>query len=465
MNGGALIGGRYQLLRGIGAGGMGEVWEAVHTVTRKRVAIKVLNGKYARQPSVRARFLLEARAACRVRHPNVVQVHDVLELDDGAPAMVMDLLEGESLSAKLEREVTIAIGPLASILAPVVDAMMAAHALRIVHRDLKPDNLFLERLPDGGIVVKVLDFGIAKVTETDEERGGPDKARLTGTGAVLGTPYYMSPEQAFGEKDLDYRSDVWSLGVILYECLSGARPTEGDNFGQILKMITTGSIPSLAILAPHVPADIVDVVMRMLKCDRTARPELREVLETLRRYKADSIVPAAVRRVTIQSSAPQAVDPSRATAQLDETAPAIVTQHAAVSIAPRRGHALRWAAVAACAVALLGGGIARSAWTSHDGTGITAMASNASPGTATTSAPAEATPLPAPAPRITPEPAAETAAVTTPPPPAARPVVAAAKKSAPAAAPVTPAVAQAAPATPAAPAASVVGKLHTDQPF
>jgi serine/threonine protein kinase len=260
---------------------MGEVWEATHEVTTKRVAIKVLNATYARQASVRERFLREARAACRVRHPNVVQVHDVVELPDGSPAMVMDLLSGESLAAKLERERTVALGELATILAPAASAVAAAHALGIVHRDLKPDNLFLERTPDGRTMVKVLDFGIAKITPGEQEQKG---AALTSTGAVLGTPYYMSPEQAFGEKDLDYKSDVWSFGIIVWECLVGRRPTEADNFGQIMKTITTGGIPPLAKVAPQVPKEISDLVERMLSRERAPRPELRDVAAVLERW-------------------------------------------------------------------------------------------------------------------------------------------------------------------------------------
>jgi eukaryotic-like serine/threonine-protein kinase len=356
---------------------MGEVWEATHEVTRKSVAIKVLNATYSQRPEVRARFLQEARAACRVRHPNVVQVHDVLDLPDGAPAMVMDFLKGESLAAKLEREHSIPIGPLATILVPVVDAMAVAHGLGIIHRDLKPDNLFLESVHDGTIVVKVLDFGIAKVARSEAERDNP---ALTGTGAVLGTPYYMSPEQTFGEKDLDHRADIWSFGIILYECLTGRRPTEADNFGQILKTITTGAIPPLVQVAPHVPADISDLVARMLRCARAERPELSEVLAVLRHhaglpYTSQPIVivspgsgPTASRPDVATEAAP-ALTPGPAAPVLDNTAESFgLSQIPGLPRRPRR--ALQWAAVGACVIALGGGGYAK--WRSAQPVAVTA---------------------------------------------------------------------------------------------
>ena len=460
---GAVIGGRYQLVRGIGAGGMGEVWEATHKVTGKRVAIKVLNAAYAKQPSLRARFLLEARAACRVRHPNVVQVHDVLELADGAPAMVMDFLEGEALSAKLERDHVIAIGPLATILAPVVDAMAAAHALGIVHRDLKPDNLFLERLPGGEMIVKVLDFGIAKVARGDDERDSP---ALTGTGAVLGTPYYMSPEQTFGERDLDYRSDVWSLGIILYECLTGRRPTEAENFGQIFKAITTGSIPPLRSVAPHVPSDVADLVSRMLKCNRTERPALREVLEVLRRH-ASALPPsfAPPVRVVAVSSAPTDLSTQN---QLDETAPACETASEPPAKLPRRpARALRWGAAAACILALAGAAFTRSSWSggaaAPSGPAAQAAGLVATP-VAAAAAPAEA----APQPPIVAEPAVIAPvrpAVLAPKKVAPPASVTAALAAAPSAAALPAAPSAAAPRLPAAPAGSNVGILEPTAPF
>lgn len=274
---GDVVGGRYRLLRLLGEGGMGAVWAAIHMVTGKGVAVKFLRAELTTNLGLVERFLREARAACSVRHPNVVQIHDVLTLESGAPAMVMELLDGESLGEKLSREGRLPIPEFSRLMTPVLGALAAAHAEAIVHRDLKPDNLFLVKLPDGGTDVKVLDFGIAKVSTTEQASG-----QLTKTGSMLGTPFYMSPEQLFGEKDVDARSDIWALGIIFYECLSGVLPTFADNLGQIIKTVTSTGIPSLASVAPHVPAPLSTLVDRMLARERSARPsnldEIRAVV-------------------------------------------------------------------------------------------------------------------------------------------------------------------------------------------
>ncbi|MBX3225231.1 MAG: serine/threonine protein kinase [Labilithrix sp.] len=288
---GETIADRYRLERLLGEGGMGAVWAATHLVTRKLVAIKTLKPELTKSASLVERFLREARAACAVRHPNVVQIHDVLALESGVPIMIMDFLEGESLGARLLRQRRIPLPELSKILLPVFSAVSAAHAASIVHRDLKPDNLFLvslsgsTTLPDGTraaddeISVKVLDFGVAKITAVDESTGP-----LTKTGAMLGTPFYMSPEQLFGEKDVDTRSDIWALGVIIYECLTGRRPTEADNLGQITKLVTVTGIPPIVTVKPNVPADVNALVARMLTRDRTMRPSLDEAREVFGRY-------------------------------------------------------------------------------------------------------------------------------------------------------------------------------------
>ncbi len=214
-----------------------------------------------------------------------MQIHDVLEIEGGLPVMVMELLEGETLARKLERDGPLPVEQLARLMLPVLSAVGTAHELGIVHRDLKPENVFLASTRDGGVDVKVLDFGIAKLTATegDAARSGG----LTGTGAMLGTPYYMSPEQAFGEKDVDHRADVWSLGVIFYECLSGVRPTQAENIGQIFKIVMTDSIAPLAKRAPGLPTELTELVDRMLQRDRERRPaDLREVVDVLARFGA-----------------------------------------------------------------------------------------------------------------------------------------------------------------------------------
>jgi serine/threonine protein kinase len=293
---------RYRLERLLGEGGMGAVWAAVHAVTRKKVALKFLKPVIAAKLELRQRFIREARAASAVRHPNVVTIHDVAELDDGTPFMVMDLLVGESVGSLLERRGRLHVTELARILVPAISAIQAAHALGIVHRDLKPDNLFLA---EGGIV-KVLDFGIAKLTATDGDAA--KSGALTKTGSILGTPFYMSPEQIFAERDIDGRSDVWSLGVIFYECLTGERPTHAENLGQIFKIITTGTIAPITTLRPDVPADVRDLVGRMLTRDREKRPGMDEIASLLERYASAPVV--------VEPAAPQTRDLAHATTPL-----------------------------------------------------------------------------------------------------------------------------------------------------
>ena len=263
---------------------MGAVWAATHTVTGKAVALKFLLGA-GDDPGMRERLLREARAVCAVMHPNVVPVHDVLELEGGAPALVMDILTGESLSAKLLRAGTLPQDEVVRIAIDVLSALEAAHAIGIIHRDLKPDNIFLARTPGSKVDdIKVLDFGIAKVTTLNE--GDAQAAALTRTDAMVGTPYYMAPEQVYGEKDIDPRSDLWSIGIVLYECLAGVRPTEGTNLGQIFKLVTIGPFPSLAEKAPHVSPSLAKLVGWCLERSRDNRPksatELREALERVR---------------------------------------------------------------------------------------------------------------------------------------------------------------------------------------
>ncbi len=279
---GSVLAGRFRLERLLGQGGMGVVWAAMNTATGRRVAIKMLRDANAEDPHVRRRFLREGRAASAVQHPNVVEILDVFELEDQTPAMVMELLDGESLGQRLRRVRTLSIEEMAKLLVPAVAAVGAAHALGIVHRDLKPDNIFLAAGLEGTTVVKVLDFGIAKIT-SESEQG--QSAALTGTGAMLGTPYYMAPEQLFSDETLDYRCDIWALGIIFYECLAGKRPTRGDTFADIVKVIATHSILKLETAAPNVPPEVCKLVGRMLSFDKKNRPQsLHDVLVVLKHY-------------------------------------------------------------------------------------------------------------------------------------------------------------------------------------
>ncbi|APR76144.1 Serine/threonine protein kinase [Minicystis rosea] len=274
MRPGDVIAQRYRLDRHLGSGGMGAVWAATHTVTGRPIALKLIRARED-DPSARRRVLREARAAGAVQHPSVVAIHDVVETADGAPVLVMELLEGESLRARLDRDRTLSVAETRALARTVLGALDVAHRAGIVHRDLKPDNLFL--LPSGE--VKILDFGIAKLLAGGER---PDAAsKLTATGALVGTPFYMAPEQAFGEA-VDGRADLWSLGVVLYECLAGDVPTRGDNLGQVLRRLTIGDLAPLSTRAPHVPAALSRAVDALLSIDVEKRPaSAQEALDAI----------------------------------------------------------------------------------------------------------------------------------------------------------------------------------------
>src|ERR1051325_1421415 len=272
---GDLVAARYRLERRIGEGGMGGVWGAEDAVAHGRVALKLLKD-VAGDPDAPKRVVRGGRAAAPVRHPSLGPTRDAIDLGDGSPVLVMELPDGESLRERLRREPRIAVRELAAIMVQVVSAVGAAHALGIVHRDLKPENIFLCHGPTAVPVVKILDFGIAKLTALDGEA-----RRSTGltTGAVLGTPEYMAPEQVFAEADLDHRADIWALGLIIYQCLSGVLPTQAGSVGQVLKNVLARPFEPVERIVDGVPSELAQLVARMLSRERAARPgALREVL-------------------------------------------------------------------------------------------------------------------------------------------------------------------------------------------
>jgi hypothetical protein len=288
--------GRYHVLYRVGGGGMGVVFAARDLELRRTVALKVLRpSDGAPSKKMRARLLREARAAAAVRHGNVVAVHEVFE-HEGLPVLVMDLLEGESLRARLSRVRALSVDAALAVIAPVLSALETAHGLGVVHRDLKPDNIFLVDA-GGRELVKILDFGVAKLTAAPD---APLSGSLTESGALVGTPHYMAPEQAFGERDVDSRADLWSVGVVLYECLAGARPFAGSNLGQVLKALTERAIRPIEEVVPGLPPQLVGLLGRLLS-DREERPTAaaaRQIVEQIRTGVASGVVagPARPRR-------------------------------------------------------------------------------------------------------------------------------------------------------------------------
>ncbi|KYG07299.1 protein kinase, partial [Sorangium cellulosum] len=288
---GKVVAGHFRIERLIGRGGMGEVYAARNLGTGRDVALKVVRG--VADASQTRRFLREARAATAIHHPNVIEVLDVFEDDDHTPVMVMELLRGEPLSALRRRRGALLLHEAARLLSPVAAALRAAHDKGIVHRDLKPDNIFLSEPQAGGCVPKVLDFGIAKVldpTSISAETHGAN----TSTGSILGTPHYMSFEQAMSEKDIDHRADIWAMGVILFEALTGRRPLEFETLGEMYTAFLQREVPSIRSAVPDLPADVADVLDRCLRKRREDRlDDLGPLIEVLGRH-ADPASPGAL---------------------------------------------------------------------------------------------------------------------------------------------------------------------------
>ena len=250
--------GRYRLVRSLGEGGMGSVYEAVHVDLGKRVAMKILRPEVARVAESRARFLREGRTAASIHHAHVVEVFDVGQ-EGGSLYLVMEYLEGENLYEHLHRQGVLPVAACVDLLLPVCAALAATHEQDIVHRDVKPENVFLARTRHGALQSKLLDFGISKVPL-------PGGGRLTVTSTLLGTPHYMSPEQAQGLA-VDARSDQYAFGVMLYECSTGKRPYEGEDLYPLLHAIVRGDAEPPRAVRPELSPAFEAVVQRAMALD------------------------------------------------------------------------------------------------------------------------------------------------------------------------------------------------------
>ncbi len=255
---GGTLAGKYIIERVLGVGGMGVVVAARHIELDQKVAIKYLLPETLANPEIVERFAREARAAAKIRGEHVARVLDVGKFDDGAPFMVLEYLEGEDLSHLLDRCGPLPIADAVGYVLEACEALAEAHAAGIVHRDLKPANLFLAKRPDRRSIVKVLDFGISKVADTASQA-------LTQTAAVMGTPHYMSPEQLIASKHVDARSDIWALGVILFELLSNRKPFDGDTLAEIIGAILNNEPERLSSLRPEVTLDLEFAIARCMQ--------------------------------------------------------------------------------------------------------------------------------------------------------------------------------------------------------
>jgi eukaryotic-like serine/threonine-protein kinase len=272
---GEILDGKYRVDGVIGAGGMGVVVVATHVQLNTRVALKFLLPEALRDAKVVERFVREARSAVQIQSEHVARVIDVATLPNGAPYMVMEYLEGQDLADTLAQGGPLGVAQAVGYVLQACEAVAEAHTLGIVHRDLKPANLFLTRRPRREPMVKVLDFGISKSND-------PASLSLTKTASMMGSPYYMSPEQMKSARDVDLRSDIWALGVILFELLSGTTPFQGDTITELVVSVTQGRVPSIRDLRPDVPEGLEAVIARCLERDPARRyPDVGELAKAL----------------------------------------------------------------------------------------------------------------------------------------------------------------------------------------
>jgi eukaryotic-like serine/threonine-protein kinase len=258
---------KYRVVKLIGRGGMGSVYEALNTRIQKRVALKFIESRLAKNVEVVARFHREALAASAIDSPHIVQIFDSGVTGDGTPYIVMELLPGQDLGRHLRAIGRLELGAALHVVAQILKALGRAHAAGIVHRDLKPDNVFLVEREGDASAVKLLDFGVSKIAS----REGVPLETLTQQGTVVGTPHYMSPEQAQAMPDVDRRTDIYSVGAILYECLAGRPPHVGRSYEQVIVHICTRDVEDVRTAAPEVPEAVSAVIARSLARDREQR--------------------------------------------------------------------------------------------------------------------------------------------------------------------------------------------------
>ena len=295
---------RYRVFGVIARGGMGVVYDAIHVGLARPVAIKTLHARYANDKVALARFQNEAAVVGRFGHRNIVEVHDMGLLEDGSPYLVMERLEGDTVTQRLQQERPMRVEAAIDIALAVLNALVVTHNAGILHRDLKPDNVFIARTDDGSRV-KVLDFGISKFVTQEMS-----KSALTRNGFVMGTPAYMAPEQATGDANLDARADLYSLGMILYEMLTGRLPYKANTPAALLGEIMRVTPLTPRMHRPEIHADLDALVMRALHKDREQRfpdaPSMQRALQAVRGPAAAMGQAAEARYQQTPSMRPQA---------------------------------------------------------------------------------------------------------------------------------------------------------------
>jgi len=308
---GRTLEGKYKIKGVLGEGGMGTVYEGSHVTLGRAVAIKVLHPNQARKPEAVQRLYQEARSAGAIGHPNICEVYDVGRFDDGSPYLVMEKLEGETLAERISSEGALPFDFVVDVMSQVLSGLIAAHAKGIVHRDIKPENIFLTRRAGLPPIAKILDFGVSKVLQGEEQEQGLE---LTRTGMVMGTPYYLSPEQARGDRTLDHRVDIWACGIMLYECLAGRRPFIAPNYNALLVQILQSTPRPIREVRPATPAGFEGVLRRSLERDRDKRyrsgADMQGDLQLLRdRHRPSaSSIPIVTAAVPVRAEPPSVYD-------------------------------------------------------------------------------------------------------------------------------------------------------------
>ena len=461
---GEILAGKYRIERVLGAGGMGVVVAAHHIELDERVAIKFLLPQAVKSPEAVARFTREARAAIKIKSHHVARITDVGTLESGAPYMVMEYLEGQDLSAMVRERGALPVAEAVELVIQACDAIAEAHALGIVHRDLKPANLFCVQGADGLPAVKVLDFGISKVTTLD----GLDMTRTT---AVMGSPFYMSPEQMTSAKSVDARADIWALGVVLYELLAGRPPFQGETLPELSVRIATETPPPLRNYRPDLPDGIEQVILRCLEKDREQRyANVAELVSALVEFGPKRLRTSAERisRIIQNAGLSKSAVQLPPSSEMPPPAAGTVAAWGATGVPGERGSRRGLVALLGIGVVVLGA--VGAALVLHTSKTAVAAPASATPAAALPSAPSAAAPAVVPVPPSAPEPVASaapsaSAAVHAETPPVAAQVPARHFKPAPGHVPVKHVAKPAAAKPPAAPAHTAKAAPNCNPPY